>query len=116
MMQVVNSDDVKRFLLFEKIWGKILLSGDKMMFLQVEIEPGGVVQEHTHPHEQMGVCLEGRVEFKSGDVVKVVEPGMVYWFKSNEKHSAKVLGDKRGLLLEVFSPPREDYLKKIKSQ
>lgn len=94
--------------------GKVLLSGERLMLFLVEIKPGGVVPEHSHPHEQMGLCLRGKAEFKTGNEVALVEAGMAYRFPSNEKHSVKVVGDKAAIFLDVFSPPREDYLKLAK--
>ena len=83
------------------------------MFLLVEVEPNGVVPMHSHTHEQMGICLRGRINFKTRDRAVVIEKGMVYFFQSKEEHGARTLGDKVAVLLEVFSPPREDYLAKI---
>jgi quercetin dioxygenase-like cupin family protein len=38
---------------------------------------------------------------------------MAYFIPSNEKHGVKVTGTEKGLFLDVFSPPREDYLEKM---
>lgn len=84
------------------------------MFFLVEIEAGEMVPEHSHPHEQMGICLEGEAEFKGEGESVIVKKGMTYFIKSNEKHSVKVTGKKKGLFLDVFSPPREDYLEKMR--
>jgi quercetin dioxygenase-like cupin family protein len=111
-MRVVRVEDVKEWEIFLKVKGKVLLSGSKLMFLLVKIESEGVVPEHSHPHEQMGLCLKGKAEFKAGGGKEIVEAGMTYWFRSNEKHSVKVVGGEPAVFLDVFSPPREDYLKK----
>lgn len=80
------------------------------MFLLVELEPESQIPLHSHYHEQMGICLKGKVEFHLEDKKEVVEPNTVYYFRSNEKHGAKVVDNEKAILLEVFSPPREDYL------
>jgi len=113
-MQVVSKEDVKGFLIVQKVMGRVLLSGERLMFLLAEIEPGGVVPEHSHPHEQMGMCLKGKAEFRSGDKTAIVEAGMTYWLSPHEKHGVKLIGDENGVFLDVFSPPREDYLSKQK--
>lgn len=112
-MQVVSKEDVKGFPIFQKVVGRVLLSGERLMLLLVKIEPDGVVPEHSHPHEQMGLCLNGKAEFKA-DKTKIVEAGMAYWFPPYEKHSVRIVGDKPGVFLDIFSPPREDYIMKQK--
>ena len=38
-------------------------AGDKIMMSLVEFEPGAVVEEHSHPHEQTGMMLSGQAVF-----------------------------------------------------
>lgn len=109
-MIVSKRKDAKQFSTIPKIMNSILISGEKVMFLLVEMEPGSVIPLHSHPHEQMGICLKGKVEFQSGEKTVVVEPDTVYVIPSNEKHGAKPIGKEKAVVLEVFSPPREDYL------
>ena len=45
------------------------------MLSVVHFEPHSVVLEHSHPHEQMGILLEGRVEFTIGGVTRLLGPG-----------------------------------------
>ena len=37
-------------------------TGEQMMISMVEFEPHSVVEMHSHPHEQMGLLLEGELE------------------------------------------------------
>ncbi len=113
-MQIVKSSEIKEFPLFGEVNGRIVFSSDRMMFLFVELPPKGVVPEHSHPHEQMGLCLKGRAEFRSEQERAVVEEGMFYWVKPGEKHCVLSLCDKPCMFLDVFNPPREDYLEKAK--
>src|SRR5262252_2703376 len=48
---------------------------EKMMISVVDLEPHSVVEEHAHPHEQVGILLSGRVTFFIGDEQKVLGPG-----------------------------------------
>ncbi|MCA9266284.1 MAG: cupin domain-containing protein, partial [Planctomycetales bacterium] len=50
-------------------------AGDRVMLSLVEFAEGAVVQEHEHPHEQMGLLLEGRLEFTIGGETQVLVPG-----------------------------------------
>lgn len=113
-MIVAKREDAKKFSIAQGITNRILISGERVMFLHIEMEPGSVVPLHSHPHEQMGICLKGKVEFQTEGKPVAVEPDMVYVFRSNEKHGAKPLGREGAILLEAFSPPREDYLAKVK--
>lgn len=84
------------------------------MILRVEIPSGASVPEHSHPHEQMGICLQGSAEFTSSGMKYHVEAGTFYWIRPNEPHAVKITGTKIGVFVDIFSPPREDYLGKLR--
>ena len=82
--------------------------GEKVMMVFIDIEPGSVIPPHNHPHEQMGMVLEGKLEFTIGQESKVLQAGDAYLVPSGVEHSVKVVeGPARAL--DIFSPPREDY-------
>lgn len=83
--------------------------GDKLMFSLVTFEPGGLVPEHHHPHEQAGICLEGEFELVVDGRPRVIRPGQMYLIPGNTPHAARGL-DAPAKTLDVFSPPREDYM------
>jgi quercetin dioxygenase-like cupin family protein len=87
-----------------------IISGEKMMMVFFRMEPGAVIAEHTHPHEQMGAVLEGALELTIADEKKIVGPGEAYHIASDITHSCRCL-DQPTRILEVFAPPREDFLK-----
>ena len=113
-MKIVEKSDMKEFTLFGDITGWIPFSSRKMTFLLARIPPRGIVPEHSHPHEQMGICLKGKAEFRTEEGNKTVEEGMFYWIEPGEKHSVVSLVDEPSLFLDVFSPPREEYVEKAK--
>lgn len=82
--------------------------GEKVMMSYVNIDANTTIAEHSHPHEQMGMFLEGEAEFTIGDKTKLVKPGMAYLVPSNVKHKV-VTFDKPVLALDIFSPIREEY-------
>jgi quercetin dioxygenase-like cupin family protein len=114
LMKVLERSDLKEFNLFGDVTGRMVFSTKNVMFLLVEIPPGGIVPEHSHPHEQMGICLKGKAEFRTEQGNETVREGMFYWIKPGEKHSVVSLADKPSLFLDVFNPPREDYIKRVK--
>lgn len=113
-MKVVREGDLKEFPLFDGVSGRVVFASNRVMFLLVEIAPRGIVPEHSHPHEQMGICLKGRAEFRSGQERVIVDEGTFYWIKPGEKHSVVSLVDEPSLFLDVFSPPRGDYLERAR--
>ena len=82
--------------------------GRNLMLSYLELERGAVVPMHRHPHEQGGIVLKGKVELTVGDVAFIAEEGSMYLVPSNTLHKA-VAVDGPAVLLDVFSPIREDY-------
>ncbi|MFT5527280.1 MAG: quercetin dioxygenase-like cupin family protein [Pirellulaceae bacterium] len=85
------------------------VAGDKMMLSLVEMEPHAVVEKHSHPHEQMGLLLEGECEFIIGDDRQIVKAGEMWRIPGGVEHKV-INGDKPGKALDVFHPIRQDYL------
>ena len=84
-------------------------AGKNLMLSVVRFEPRAVVAEHSHPHEQMGMLLEGRLEFTIGTVTRLLGPGDIWRIPGGVVHSVRAL-DSPVLALDVFHPIREDYL------
>ena len=82
--------------------------GDAVMLSLVEFEPHAVVKEHSHPHEQMGLLLEGELEFTIGGKTRILQPGEMWCIPGGVVHRA-VAGDHPVRALDVFHPIREDY-------
>ncbi|MFQ5730455.1 MAG: cupin domain-containing protein [Planctomycetaceae bacterium] len=81
----------------------------EMMLSRAEFGAGAVVEEHSHPHEQVGIVLEGRAHFFIGDEDRVLGPGDLFVIPGNVKHRVVALeGPVKAL--DVFHPIREDYL------
>jgi quercetin dioxygenase-like cupin family protein len=88
-----------------------LLTGDRIMLASVELQRGCVVPKHAHVHEQSTMCLEGCLKLIVGDdgaESYELRAGDVVMIPSNVPHAAEALEDSR--MLDVFSPPREDWL------
>lgn len=82
--------------------------GEHIMLSYLEMDPGAVVPMHHHPHEQAGMLLRGRMELTIGSESRVVEPGAMFIIPPNTPHRAVAL-EEPVLLLDIFSPVREDY-------
>jgi quercetin dioxygenase-like cupin family protein len=93
-----------------------LITGDRMMLAHVYLKQGCIVPKHSHENEQFTYILEGSLRFWIGDDEKeevVVRAGEVLHIPSNVPHKAEALEDT--LDVDVFSPPREDWLNKTDS-
>ena len=82
--------------------------GENLMLSYLEMDEGAVIPLHDHPHEQAGILLKGRVELTIGDEVRIVEAGSMFIIPPNTPHKA-VAVDGSAVVLDVFSPVREDY-------
>lgn len=88
-----------------------LITGDGMMLAQVFLKQGCVVPKHQHHNEQLTWILEGALRFWIGEDESkevVVRAGEVLHIPSNVWHKAEALEDT--LDIDIFNPPREDWL------
>lgn len=83
-------------------------AGERLMLSVVHLEPGAVVLDHSHPHEQMGYLVSGRLEFTVGGVTRILEPGDLWRIPGNVPHRVVAL-DGPAVALDVFHPVRDDY-------
>lgn len=82
--------------------------GDKVMMVVVDIDEGAEVPSHTHPHEQAGTVLKGRMELTISGESKLLGPGDYYVIPGDAEHAARSV-DGPCTALDIFSPPREEY-------
>jgi unsaturated pyranuronate lyase len=90
-----------------------LITGDRMMLAHVYLKKGCIVPKHSHENEQLTYVLEGCLRFWLGEdqrEVVDVRGGQVLHLPSNVPHKAEALEDT--LDVDVFSPPRQDWLDK----
>lgn len=82
--------------------------GEKVMMSVVEIAPHGVVPNHSHPHEQAGIMMQGEFDMTIGGETRRLKAGDAYVIPGGVEHSVVGL-DGWSLALDIFSPPREEY-------
>ena len=89
-----------------------LITGDRMMLAHVYLEKGCIVPKHSHENEQLTYILDGALRFWLGDEEEevVVRSGEVLVIPSNVPHKAEALEDT--LDVDIFSPPRQDWIDK----
>ena len=86
-----------------------MIVGEKVMVCRLRFAPRVVTPAHEHPHEQITLVERGRVLFTVGDEQRVAEAGDVLHFPPGSWHGATML-DEEVVLIDIFSPIREDFL------
>ena len=87
-----------------------IVSLKNVMIMHLEIASGVQVPDHHHPHEQIGIILKGQIEVMVGDETRVIGAGEGYLIPSNVPHNSRTVSEEPCVLLDIFSPIREDLL------
>ncbi|HDQ73800.1 MAG TPA: cupin domain-containing protein [Chloroflexi bacterium] len=81
---------------------------DDTMMTFFDFEPGSVVPEHSHPHEQITYIVKGAMKFTLQDETHVLRAGEGVCCPPDVPHSAVIL-DEPTVALDAWYPMREDY-------
>ena len=103
----VRLDAERAFELAAGVVGQPLF-GEGAMLNLIRFEPGATVPLHSHPHEQLGIVLEGMQALVVEGVAHELGPLEAYVLPGGVEHSA-YCGPDGALVLDVFTPVREDY-------
>lgn len=87
---------------------KTFVHGDNSLLSRFHLACGASLPSHSHPHEQTGFLVSGKIKLFIGEKAYIAEPGDTWCIKGGIEHRAEVLED--SVAIEVFSPVREDYL------
>jgi len=99
--------DTKALPAFPGVTRRTLASGEHLTLVRIEIERGQTVPEHTHPHEQAGTVIVGRISIRIGQDTWTCDEGDSYLIPGGVPH--EVTGIEPTTLIEVFSPVREEF-------
>ena len=89
-----------------------LVWGEKLMLSYVTVQPNApIVPLHSHPHEQMGIVLEGKVGLTIGAETREIKKGDMFLIPPDTLHGLAFTFDKPAFRLDIFSPPREEFKK-----
>lgn len=90
---------------------KIVGFTDDLMVVHLCFDKGGVGEPHTHEiHDQIGYVVHGSFEAQINGEKRILKQGDAYIARKHFEHGAVAL-EQDSILLDVFSPSREDFLK-----
>jgi len=107
MTGAIRASNVEPVEMVPGVWRRTLAWGERVMAVQTTLEEGAVVPAHSHLHEQITYVVEGELSMEAEGQSHVLRAGDSLLFPPNVEHGGTAL--KRTLVLDIFSPPREDY-------
>ena len=95
----------------QRIWDGVharVIHGDRISLGVVELDANSVVPEHSHDHEQLGICVSGSLTFRVGVESRELGPGGTWTIPGNVPHEVHV-GPDGAVVVDVFAPTRDDW-------
>ena len=86
------------------------ITGDHVTVARFELAAGGVVPRHRHDNEQVSCVLSGALRFRFDGTEVVARAGDVVRIPGGVDHEVEVVDD--AVVIDVFSPPRQDWVEK----
>jgi quercetin dioxygenase-like cupin family protein len=81
-------------------------TGD-VMLVEFRAEANVELPDHSHPHQQIGYLVSGKMEITIDGVAYQPAPGDCWSIPGGVPHQATFQAET--VVIECFSPPREDY-------
>ena len=104
----IQDDDISWEAVGPGVRRKILAYDDSIMLVKADFETGGVGPIHQHFHSQTTYIESGEFAVTIGEETKVLRTGDAYYIPPHVPHGATAL--QAGVLLDMFSPIREDFM------
>ncbi len=105
----IEDNDISWEIVGEGVKRKIMAYDEKLMFVKVAFEKGGIGKVHQHPHIQITHVESGSFETEIDGKKQVLNAGDAFYIPTNIWHGVVCL--EAGVLIDMFSPMREDFLK-----
>jgi quercetin dioxygenase-like cupin family protein len=104
----VATDTVDSFSPEPGLERRILAHNPNLMLVEHVMEAGWAGARHSHPHDQLVYVLRGHIRVSSGSDVFEAHTGDSFVVNGGVEHQAWAL--EASVVLDVFTPTREDYL------
>jgi quercetin dioxygenase-like cupin family protein len=109
-MNFFNNSDISWSELGDGIRRKVVGHTPQLMSVIMEFDKGAVGSPHSHEiHDQIAYVVAGSFEAIIDGQVRILRAGDAFIAPHLTSHGVTALEDK-SLLLDQFSPAREDYL------
>jgi quercetin dioxygenase-like cupin family protein len=89
-----------------------MVTGQNALISFIENPPGCVFPLHNHPSEQILIMLEGEEDHICGGEKFLMKAGDICIHPPNVMHGGESKTGFKGI--DIFSPPREEWLAKLK--
>jgi quercetin dioxygenase-like cupin family protein len=107
MTRVVRMEDTPAFASVPGLVTHALV-GDGAMLNVSRLEPGAVIELHSHPHEQVGYVVDGSVVLTCAGMERTLTAGDAYQITGGDEHALRA-GPEGARVVDTFDPVREDY-------
>lgn len=104
----LSLNNVEEEVVGEGVYRKILGYDDSILMAHARFEKGSIGYIHAHPHAQVTYVESGVFDFTVGSETRRLETGDSAYMPPGIEHGAVCI--EAGVLLDVFSPAREDFL------
>lgn len=89
---------------------RYIYTGENLQVVEYHFPPHKTFPAHSHDiHEQMGYLVKGKMGFKIGEKESILMPGDWYHAPIGVEHNAWTF-EEESILLDIFSPPRNDLI------
>ena len=105
----IENDDVAWETVAEGVRRKIMSFDERVMMVKVDFEKGAIGVVHQHYHTQISHVESGVFEVEINGEKKILKAGDAFYIPPNILHGAVCL--EAGVLIDIFSPMREDFVK-----
>jgi quercetin dioxygenase-like cupin family protein len=105
----IKNEDVSWEQVDKHIKRKIMAYDERLMVVKVAFETGGIGTVHQHHHTQITHVESGVFEVEIDGEKQILKAGDAFFIPSNIWHGAVCI--EAGILIDVFSPMREDFIK-----
>lgn len=85
-----------------------ITTGATMYQMRARLDAGSRLPEHQHPQEQITHVISGRLRMIVAGRAREVGPGESIYIAGHTPHGVETIEE--ALVIDTFSPPREDYL------
>ena len=106
---IVKNSSIKKEDLGGGVSRRILARGGKLMMVEVYFEKGGIGAVNHLGIEEISYVHKGSFEFELDGKKEIVRASDTIYVPSNIPHGVVAL--ERSVIVDIFTPPREDFLK-----